>query len=45
MIYDDSFKNKNLKTLFINGKASKIHADWQLRILKILDTLDQAETP
>lgn len=45
MIFEDSFKNKHLKTLFSTGSSSKIQANWRAKILQLLDTLDQAEKP
>lgn len=40
-----SFRNKSLATLFQTGKAAKIDARMQKRILVRLDRLDVAEKP
>lgn len=40
-----SFRNKDLKKLFLNGESAKINPDHQQKLLDQMDALDAAAAP
>ena len=40
-----TFKHRGLKELFEDGKTHRINSEWQARLIRQMDVLDNAERP